>query len=189
MFTAARQAAVPVVPITPPCNFMKLAAQQAQRGFTYLGLLLFVALIGAGLAMAGELWSVQSQREREEDLLFAGRQIRSAVQSFYDGAPGGQQRRLPVNLQELLDDRRWQAPRRHLRRLYVDPLTGAPDWLLVKGAAGGIVGVRSRATTRPFKRTGFEPDEESFEGAASVGQWVFSLDAIGGEKAGPKPPK
>ncbi|WP_077037979.1 type II secretion system protein [Pelomonas sp. KK5] len=151
-----------------------------QRGFTYLGLLFFVALLAAGLGMAGELWSTQSQREKEEELLFAGRQIRAAIQSFNDSAPIGQPRRLPATLQELLEDKRWPVTHRHLRRLYVDPMTGKADWLLVRTAAGGIQGVRSRSGVRPFKRSGFAQDEDAFEGADSVGRWVFALDPSSG---------
>ena len=157
-----------------------------QGGFTYLGLLFFVAILGVGLGMAGELWSVQSQRDKEAELLFAGRQIRAAIQSYYDSAPAGQQRRLPTKLQDLLEDKRWPVVHRHLRRLYVDPMTGTPDWLVLPGPGGGIVGVRSRSGIRPFKQAGFEEDEDSFEGAASVGEWTFALDTTGkSEKASP----
>lgn len=148
-----------------------------QRGFTYLGALFFVALLGSALALAGELWSTQAQREREEDLLFAGRQIRQAISSYYDSAPAGQQRRFPARLQDLLEDKRWPVPRRHLRRLYVDPMTGAPDWVLLSAPSGGLLGVHSRATRRPLKQSGFEPEEEFFEEARSVADWVFSPTA------------
>lgn len=145
-----------------------------QQGFTYMGALFFVVLLGSALALAGELWSTQAQREREEELLFAGRQIRQAIASYYDGVPAGQQRRFPARLQDLLEDKRWPVPRRHLRRIYIDPMTGAADWVLLSAPSGGLLGVRSRATLRPLKRTGFESDEEFFEDARSVADWVFS---------------
>nr|WP_316643331.1 type II secretion system protein [uncultured Roseateles sp.] len=156
----------------------------SQRGFTYLGALFFVALLGSALALAGELWSTQAQRDREEELLFAGRQIRNAIASYYEGVPVGQQRRFPLKLQELLEDKRWPTVRRHLRRLYVDPMTGAADWELIVAPSGGVIGVRSRATTRPLKRAGFDEDEEAFDQAASVGDWRFSAAMSGaGSKA------
>lgn len=47
-----------------------------QKGFTYLGLLFVVALMGIALAATGSLWVVERQREREQELLFVGDQIR-----------------------------------------------------------------------------------------------------------------
>jgi len=166
---------------------MNCAASRSQHGFTYLSLLFVVAILGAGLGMAGELWSTRAQREKEEELLFVGRQFRTAIQSFSDAAPAGQPRRLPRTLQELVEDKRWPVTRRHLRRIYFDPMTGAPDWVLVAGAGGGIQGVHSRSSSRPFKQAGFDEDEESFENAKAVNQWTFSPSAMGAaEKASPR---
>ncbi|RTL51413.1 MAG: type II secretion system protein, partial [Rhodocyclaceae bacterium] len=53
------------------------------RGFTYVMLLFAVALSGVLLAAAGQLWHTNVQREKEADLLFAGRQIRQAIESYY----------------------------------------------------------------------------------------------------------
>jgi type II secretory pathway pseudopilin PulG len=41
----------------------------AQRGFTYVGLLLAVALAGVALAAAGTLWSTTSKRDKEREIL------------------------------------------------------------------------------------------------------------------------
>jgi type II secretory pathway pseudopilin PulG len=147
---------------------------KGQHGFTYLSALFFVALLGSALALAGELWSTQTQRDREEELLFAGREIRSAITSYYETVPVGQQRRFPPKLQDLLEDKRWPTTRRHLRRIYVDPMTGAADWMLVTAPSGGVIGVHSRSMTQPLKRAGFEVDEESFTQAQTVGDWLFS---------------
>lgn len=57
-----------------------------QRGFTYLGVLLLVALMGGALAAAGQLWSPASQRDRERDLLWIGNQYALALP-----APAGDQ--------------------------------------------------------------------------------------------------
>lgn len=166
---------------------MTAATISHQRGFTYLGLLLFVALLGASLGIAGELWSTRAQREKEEDLLFIGRQFRAAIQAFSDAAPAGQPRRLPRTLQELVEDKRWPLPRRHLRRLFIDPMTGTTNWVLLKGPDGGIQGVRSSSVARPLKRSGFDVEEESFENATSIAQWEFSPGAMAaGDKPSPR---
>jgi hypothetical protein len=61
---------------------------------------------------------------------------------------------------------RFPGKRRHLRRLYPDPMTGQADWVLLR-QGDHIIGVRSRATGRPFKQAGFEKRDADFAGAAS----------------------
>lgn len=144
-----------------------------QRGFTYVGLLLLVAMSSAALAAAGSLWSVESRREREADLLFTGAQFAQAIASFRERTPAGQAQRFPRDLQELLEDRRWPTPRRHLRRLYVDPMTGTRDWGLVAAPGGGVIGVHSLAEQAPLKRAGFPPEQAEFAAAESYRDWRF----------------
>lgn len=142
-------------------------------GFTYLVVLIAVALMGAALAGAGTLWSTDARRAKEAELLFAGEQIRQAIQAYYETVPAGQPNRFPARLEDLVEDRRWPKPRRHLRRIYLDPLTESRDWALVKGPGDGILGVHSRAEGVPIKHAGFPKDLESFTGAKSYAEWKF----------------
>jgi type II secretory pathway pseudopilin PulG len=126
--------------------------QGMARGFTYLGLLLLIAVSGAGLAALGSQWSHQLQRERERELRFRGGEIQAAVARYRQVSGPGLPRAWPQTLEDLLDDRRSGEPRHHLRRLYADPFTGRADWRLLSappprpGApALGFAGVRSRA--------------------------------------------
>lgn len=150
-----------------------------QRGFTYVGLLLLVAMSSAALAAAGTLWSVESRREKEAELLFIGDQFAQAIASFRDRTPGGQVQRFPRDLQELLEDKRWPTVRRHLRQVYVDPMTGQRDWGLVAAPGGGVMGVYSLAPQRPFKRGGFAQGLEDFGLANSYQEWRFVYVAPG----------
>lgn len=115
-----------------------------RRGFTYLWLLLVLAVGAAGLAALGERASMAVQREREAELMFRGQQIASAI-AAYRAATVGPVPQLPVELKQLLDDRRSPRPLHHLRQLYADPFTGQPDWVLVTTEEGRIAGVRSRS--------------------------------------------
>lgn len=144
-----------------------------QGGFTYIGLLLSVAIMGAGLAAAGSVWSVHAQREREAELLFAGDQIRQAIKRYYEDVPQGQQHRFPQRLDDLLLDKRWPGTQRHLRRIYLDPMTGSTDWALVPAPGGGILGVHSRSTAAPLKRQGFGRLDTAFEDATTLADWRF----------------
>jgi len=113
-----------------------------QRGFTYLGVLLAIALIGIGLAAASEVWVTIARRQRLEQLEWVGEQYVSAIGSYYESSPG-RVKTFPRTLQDLLLDKRYVTMRRHLRQLYTDPLTGAADWELVLAPDGGIRGVRA----------------------------------------------
>lgn len=119
--------------------------RRGERGFTYLGVLLLVALAGALVAGVGERATLAAARERERELLFRGAQIRAAIERYVAASPEGA---LPPSLDALLEDRRGPRPRHHLRRRYTDPFTGRADWLAIEVEQGGerrLVGVRSRA--------------------------------------------
>lgn len=142
-----------------------------QSGFTYLFVLMMIALIGMGLAAAGTLWSTEAQREREADLLFIGNQYRQAIRSYYELDLA--QPRLPQSIDELLEDNRRPNTVRHLRRAYRDPFTGGELALIRSPDTKGIVGVYSKSTGHPFKTTGFSSDYGSFAKAASYADWRF----------------
>ena len=115
-----------------------------QRGFTYLWLLLALAVGAAGLAALGERASMAVQREREAELMFRGAQIASAIAAYRAATPGTTPQ-LPAALKDLLDDRRSERPLHHLRQLYADPFTGQTDWVLLTTEDGRIAGVHSRS--------------------------------------------
>src|SRR5258706_16393902 len=66
-----------------------MSAGEDQKGFTYLALLIAVAVGGGVLAAVGELTSHAQQREKEAELLFSGHQYRQAIAGYYERAPGG----------------------------------------------------------------------------------------------------
>lgn len=147
-------------------------SRSRQRGFTFIGVLIVSAVIGVGLAGLGQVWSVQAQRERERELLFVGDQYRAALLSYSATTPAGKPR-YPRDLEDLLDDKRHPSTRRHLRRLYPDPLTGKADWETVRSPDGGIVAVHSRHPGSPMKVGNFPRQFSAFETAATYRDWVF----------------
>ena len=156
-----------------------------QAGFTYMAFLLFVALLGAGLAAYGELASHAAQREKEAELLFRGEQYRDAIASYYK-----KEQRYPKALQELLEDKRYPMPVRHLRKLYADPMTGEQNWALIDAPGGGSMGVHSRSDKAPIKTGNFLLKNQGFHDAQAYADWKFvhsppGLPA-GVEKSAPK---
>lgn len=143
-----------------------------QNGFTYLGLLFAVALAGVALAATGALWSTQRQREREQELLFVGDQIRQAIGSYYERSPGTV-KKYPAKFDDLLKDNRFIGVQRHLRQHYMDPLTNSKQWGVVTAPEGGVMGVYSLATDTPIKQAGFAEKDAEFENKPSYSDWKF----------------
>lgn len=145
------------------------------HGFTYLVLLFVLALGAAGLGTLATQWQAATQREREAELLFRGTQIAQALGRYAAATPEGSPK-APPELDALLEDRRSSPPLQHLRRLYADPFTGQPDWLLLRDAQGGIVGLHSRATQRAWRRHAL-PVPSPTRQPATVGDWHFMTEA------------
>lgn len=147
-----------------------------ERGFTYIALLIFIAIMGVGLAATGEVWHMTVKREKEDELLFVGNQFRNAIVMYYIHTPV-QAGRYPMNLEDLLKDPRYPTTNRYLRKLYLDPITNSPDWELIKGAKGEILGVHSLSEDEPMKKSNFNIADQGCEGKMKYSEWVFAISA------------
>lgn len=151
---------------------MTRSSPHRQVGVVLLTVLVFIVVTTlAASAMVVRL-DTERRRDQEAELLFAGAQIRKAIASYYSSIPPGGSRSLPPSLEALLTDQRFPTPMHHLRRMYPDPITGRPDWVVVE-ASGGIRGVRSRSELEPLKRHGFPKPFEIFEGSTRYSDWHF----------------
>jgi type II secretory pathway pseudopilin PulG len=139
------------------------------RGFTYIGLLIAVAILGIMLSAAGSFWSFTAKREKEAELLFIGHQFRNAIGRYY--AAGGF--RYPRELQDLLADERSAVPRHFLRQIYRDPMTGVADWQVIRAADGGVMGVASSSQAKSIKRANFEFQDSAFNDMECYCDWQF----------------
>jgi len=150
----------------------RAAGRSCTRGVTYVWTLIAVALLGAGLAAAARVWDTAAKREREAELLFAGRAFRNAIEAYHDATPG-LVKVFPRALGDLLEDRRYPQTRRHLRRIYDDPMTRRADWGLVRAPDGGIAGVYSRSDAAALRSGGFSGPDAEFEGKLRYSEWRF----------------
>jgi len=141
----------------------------AAAGFTYVGVLVLVAMVGMALALASELWHTVQKREKEQELLFIGNQFRRAIAMYSAGGSGNLQR-----LEDLLQDPRTPGVRRYLRKIYRDPMTGGTEWGLVKSGGNAITGVYSLSDEEPLKRAGFSSADRDFEDKKKYSEWVFA---------------
>jgi type II secretory pathway pseudopilin PulG len=151
-------------------DFHHRSLRRRVGGFAYLILLGFVAVAGIALAALAQVWSTAAQREREAELLFIGHQFRAAIGSYYEQSPGAKQ--YPRSLEELLADPRFPQAKRHLRRLYVDPMTGKSEWGLVRHQ-DWVIGVHSLSEARPLKTALFEPEDAAFVDSGTYADWRF----------------
>jgi type II secretory pathway pseudopilin PulG len=164
----------------------KIAACVIQRGFTYLTILFILAMLGGGLALTGEVWHTAVQRDKEAELLYAGGEYRRAIGRYFLHA---NRRLYPRNLDDLLKDPRDAATVRHLRKRYVDPLTGKAEWGIVKAPDGGIMGVYSLSEDKPLKTANFRPADKGFDNNEKYSDWkfVYTPPQTGIAKPKPKP--
>jgi type II secretory pathway pseudopilin PulG len=146
----------------------------AARGFTYLGVLFLVMLMGLGLSGTLQAWSTASQRGKERDLLWVGEQYARAIRAYYQQSPG--LRQYPQKLEDLLEDKRFPTIRHHLRRLYPDPVTGSIEWGLIKTVDGRIAGVHSKSEAEPWKKSNFPLRWKDFTDKTQYAQWRFVAD-------------
>jgi type II secretory pathway pseudopilin PulG len=138
-------------------------------GFTYLTALFMIAIMAAGLGLVGQMWETESIREREAELLYVGHQYRLAIQRYVVSGPG----LYPRTLDDLLKDPRSPSTRRHLRRLYPDPITRSSEWGIIKAPDGGIMGVHSRSEDAPLKVANFRTRDQDFASATKYSDWKF----------------
>lgn len=132
----------------------RLPPRAPARGYALVLALLMVVAVALASTAAVLRWQTEMQRERERQLRFAGTQYAQAIARYVMAVPTAQQ--YPRSLDDLLEDRRFPMPRRHLRRRYVDPMTGQDDWVLIQ-QDGRIVGLHSRSTAATLKQEGGTP--------------------------------
>jgi type II secretory pathway pseudopilin PulG len=154
---------------------------------------ILVAVIGLVGAMALRLGTTMQRVAAEQALLDIGIEYSNALASYAAATPSGQPN-YPPSFAELLKDPRFPQLRRHLRRIYVDPMTGKAEWGLVKATEnGGILAIYSLSKAAPIKIGNFPPRFAAFDGKASLSDWKFSGEGVqmpgtkgadGGQQAG-----
>ena len=146
-----------------------------QRAFTYIGVLVILAVMMMALGAASEIWHSVMQREKEQELLFIGHQFRTAIGKYY--AQSGN--RYPPNLEALLESNDLGIKdtavkkQRFLRKLYQDPMTNESNWGLVAGPDKRVQGIYSLSEEKPFKTTGFINADADLELAKKYSDWKF----------------
>ncbi len=144
-----------------------------QNGMIYLALLLAVALIGGVSAVSLKVAQTIQQRSAEAELILIGLEFYHALKSYADATPNGLPN-TPENLTELLKDPRYPGVKRHLRRIYYDPLTGKAEWGILRGPDQRIYGIHSLSRSDVLKQDNFPAELVYLTGKAKHTDWVFA---------------
>ena len=153
--------------------------RRAQGGFTYLGLIVLVMVIGMVGAATLKIGALMQRTAAENELLETGAAFSEALRSYAAATPQGQPQQ-PPTLAELLKDPRFPGVRRHLRKIFVDPMTGKAEWGIVYlGDKKGVIGVYSLSAAKPFKVANFDARFINFENKQKISEWRFTAGGQG----------
>jgi type II secretory pathway pseudopilin PulG len=166
-----------------------------RAGFTYMGMLVIIMIIGITSAVVGQSWKIAAKREKEKELLWRGHQFRLAINRYYQarlkgkaaaGAPVNASY-YPTELTDLLKDPNAPGTVRYIRKIYTDPMTGKADWALdppppppggsiVTGDTNAVAlgqhfaGVHSISDAEPLKKDNFDLEDIKFKNISGAGR-------------------
>src|SRR4030042_4226160 len=132
-------------------------------GYVLIMLLFVVTAMGIGLLVAVPVWQTQIQREKEEELIFRGKQYVEAVRLFQIKKPGT----FPKTLEELVEEK-------CLRRPFKDPMSPDGDWnIILLPEGGGPGGARRRRPGGTPGRMGGGSRQDRGQGQAFEAQSIL----------------
>jgi len=99
-------------------------AAERPSGYVFIMLLFLLSVLAVGLMVAYPVWRTQIQREKEDELIFRGKQYVEAIRLYQLKNPG----RRPKSLKELYEGK-------FLRRLFPDPMVPTGSWNIILQAA------------------------------------------------------
>lgn len=147
-------------------------ASAFQQGFAMVLLLAVLATLGAASAVVGPLWAEEVRRDKEDDLLRIGQLYAMAIADYHATAPGNV-RHFPPDLESLVEDKRFVGVRRHLRKLYPDPLDPKRPWGLLRDPDGGIRGIFCASDQAPLRAAAMTLGGVDLPAARRYADWHF----------------
>ncbi|HOW85303.1 MAG TPA: hypothetical protein P5119_08345 [Candidatus Aminicenantes bacterium] len=112
-------------------------------GYILIILMMAVFVISLGFLLAVPVWQTELQREKEEELIFRGRQYVEAVRIYVQKNPG----RYPASFKELLE-------KKCIRRLYKDPFARDGQWNVILVPDGPAAAPAGGPAARPVSARG-----------------------------------
>lgn len=146
--------------------------RRGERGYAMAALLVTLAVMSVILGMAMPVWRTVVQREKEEELIFRGRQYARAIQLYQRKFAAA----YPASVDVLVEQR-------FLRKKYTDPMTKSGEFEIIYQ---GTLAQRQAASMAG--RGGTSPDMQAGAGrSGAAGQLTPPPgSAFGSQSAGPQ---
>lgn len=149
------------------------------QNFKQIGMAYSIALLLSAMTALLLLAVIQNtqhalQREKEKQLLYVGNAFVLAIKSYYSVSPG-LKHNYPTTLNDLLEDKRFirWPPKRHLRKIYYDPITNSKEWGLIYDENKNIKGIYSLSDEKPIKVNNFPAPFRHFKNKYKYSDWKF----------------
>lgn len=110
----------------------------ADGGYVLLGVVIILVIMGIFMGAAVPVWQHVMQREREEELIWRGKQYIHAIELYQKKHPGA----YPPKVEVLVEEK-------FLRKAYADPMVENGEWKVLRQNSPEI-----RALARPGARRG-----------------------------------
>jgi type II secretory pathway pseudopilin PulG len=118
--------------VSPLLHFLKPSRSvRSEKGYTLAVVAVFTTVLLVTLSGAALNWQKAAQREREEELIFRGKQFMRAIELWQRKFPGT----YPTTIEALLST----GNTRFLRKKWKDPITNSDDWRLIKMNPDGSI--------------------------------------------------
>jgi type II secretory pathway pseudopilin PulG len=158
-----------------------LSAQKPnpQSGFTLLAVLVAMVLLALASQQVITVLAQQAQREREAQLIWVGEAFRQAIGAYYENSPGTV-KRWPRELNDLVEDRRFVTLRRHVRKIYADPITRNGEWGIIRSSDGGVQGIYSLSDLQSIRTV--SPDGQTLASGSIYRDWRFVYEPLSSAK-------
>jgi type II secretory pathway pseudopilin PulG len=142
--------------------------RRRDAGYTLVAVAIGIAILTILVAAVGPSIATIMKREREDELIFRGRQYARAIALFQR-----RYQRFPSTLKEMYDNRP-----RTIRKLWKDPMCRCDDWKLLIAGAGnqlpgtGVPGGRIPARTARRRRRLRRPAPSAIRKASRDRSWA-----------------
>ena len=152
-----------------------------QNGMTFMVVLIAVFIVGLSAGITGTTWKTVREREKEEQLLWCGDQVRRAIGGYYRAVVPNV---YPESIKALASDSRSAGVQKHLRASCgLDPMTGK-DWVTIPPdppQGKSFRGVRSSSEKEGFRASNFMPGYAPVTavydfGGSAYAKWEFIFE-------------
>jgi type II secretory pathway pseudopilin PulG len=150
---------------------------RSERGYMLAVVAVFTSVLLVTLTATVINWQKAIQREREEELIFRGRQFMRAIELWHRKFPGT----FPTPIDALLNTNNT----RFLRKKWKDPITNAFDWRIIKmGPDGTIQGLSLSPGASPLGPSPYDSQSQGKSGSPGSSSQSVSGSSISGSGTG-----